>query len=746
MKRRKKIKLRYKKERVIFSDVLPYELPIIFSNRYFYRFLVTNEIHTHVSEDKTKLTWNKGMTTGARCIISILTQAPIAECTSGQINIEKKCITIPFVYNIQHKPTKARQLAIIHPINQIKMVEFYHKYKETIIYLCSKSNFSIRKPQKVASYFFYKDRLHHILLGRKNDKMEIYFNEYENLKTFFSYKDYTNIYKFYEDYRYQRAEKKFQHLLKMDIQSCFDSIYTHSIAWAINGGVDIYKDNFGGNDYSIGYVWDKLMQEMNYNETNGIVIGPEFSRLFAEVILQQIDQRVEQDLLEAGYKLKVHYECYRYVDDYFFFFNDEIVKEKALQLFQDYLKEYKLALSQEKSTIIKRPFITNITKAKIEIDDLLHDYIKLYTDEESTNVSNAESIEPEDPDINEEENVVTIDYDKAKKCIDSKEYFKLKATAFNIKFKATLANNDVLSKDILNYTIARLSIKLERSLKAFDKLYKVLCFTLKDEQLQNLHEAAKSKRNRMEKELVKYLYEIVDVTFFMYSNNKRINTTLKVMQVLNVITMYLDNDYTIQKGKKEIETIKRFTEYSREIVFKKIHDEISLVFKTEPIDDRLQLETLYFLIILRNMNRKYRIGSEELVKYLSLERQKDGILKFHKMNAIAIIILLYYIGNAREYTNIKEALITYIKSKYDEIPEKRRKRMSEFVILTLDLATCPYIQNDLKLYCLDKMGLEKKEAKEVCKYLKKQKYMFTKWTGVNITKELSAKISQEVYS
>lgn len=42
--RRKKIKLRYKAERVLFSDVLPYELPVIFSNRYFYRFLLENGV------------------------------------------------------------------------------------------------------------------------------------------------------------------------------------------------------------------------------------------------------------------------------------------------------------------------------------------------------------------------------------------------------------------------------------------------------------------------------------------------------------------------------------------------------------------------------------------------------------------------------------------------------------------------------------------------------------------------------
>lgn len=105
----------------------------------------------------------------------------------------------------------------------------------------------------------------------------------------------------------------------MDVQNCFDSIYTHSIAWAINGGVDIYKDTFEGKcDGSVGVLWDKMMQEMNYNETNGIVIGPECSRIFAEVIMQYVDQMVEQQLLIKGYRNKVDYECYRYVDDYFF--------------------------------------------------------------------------------------------------------------------------------------------------------------------------------------------------------------------------------------------------------------------------------------------------------------------------------------------------------------------------------------------------------------------------------------------
>lgn len=52
--KRKKIKLRYKKERVVFSDVLPYELPITFTNRFFYRFLVKNGVEYVINPFSSK--------------------------------------------------------------------------------------------------------------------------------------------------------------------------------------------------------------------------------------------------------------------------------------------------------------------------------------------------------------------------------------------------------------------------------------------------------------------------------------------------------------------------------------------------------------------------------------------------------------------------------------------------------------------------------------------------------------------
>lgn len=750
--KRKKIRLRYKKERVVFSDVLPYELPLIFSNRYFYRFLVRNGIWIEISrEGQDTLHWNKTEDKGILGLLAIIFCRKISEFEGKDsllLNVHD-LKRIPFVYSIQHKPLKHRFLSLIHPANQIKVVDLYNRYKDAIIYLCSKSNFSIRYPSKVACYFYCKDRLHHVLMGKKTDKMEMYFNEYENLKTFFSYKRYTNIYKFYEDYRYQRAEKKFSRLLKMDVQNCFDSIYTHSIAWAINGGVDIYKDTFEGKcDGSVGVLWDKMMQEMNYNETNGIVIGPECSRIFAEVIMQYVDQMVEQQLLIKGYRNKVDYECYRYVDDYFFFYNSEAVKVDAEQLFQMYLKEFKLSLSQEKNKTFERPFVTEITKAKIAIDDLLNNTVKLYTNEPESELSLEEEMEQTEQDMSQEaeEPLLKVDRPKVTDCLATDVYFCLNATDFNKRFKVLVSANSVEPKDVLNYTIARLAIRLERALKKFDRYYKTLCLAIVEPELVDLYSQVEKKRKQLEKDLSKYLFNILDSVFFLYANSKRINTTLKVMQILNIIWIYLDNDYSLEVGKKK-SMVRRFTEYAREIVFKKIRDEISVVLQTAPMDEHVQLETLYFLLILRSMNGKYHLSRPEMEKYLKIGYNEDGTVKtLPKLNMLAVTILIYYFGNAKQFVDLKDIIVNHTLKRINEIPANRRRISAEYIIFALDMAACPYIKPSMRVKYLQSVGASRTEGAQVLKYMKQQKYMFTKWTGVDITKELNAKISQEVYS
>jgi len=193
-----------------------------------------------------------------------------------------------------------RELSIIHPNNQKAVSDFYEKYNSLILYYSSISQFSIRKPTKKATFTFFNDKLH----SRNGDhdlefaQIENEENEYENLKSYFTYQKYSNIHKFYESYQFHRSEKKFNKLIKIDISKCFDSIYTHTISWALFNK-QIIKDNIDDSRKTFPGEFDELMQKLNANETNGIIIGPEFSRIFAELILQQIDNDILNKLLTS---------------------------------------------------------------------------------------------------------------------------------------------------------------------------------------------------------------------------------------------------------------------------------------------------------------------------------------------------------------------------------------------------------------------------------------------------------------
>lgn len=730
--KRKKIRLKYKKERVLLSDMLPYELPLIFSNRYFYRFLVKNGIH--VNGDK--IIWNENVSDGTLQILAFILGANMSNMkvngyvTCDDSSLKKNFQTIPFSYRILHKPTKSRELSLIHPRNQILMVDFYDRYKSLMLYYCSLDKYSLRYPNKVACYFYYRDKLHKTLIGRKTDSLELFFNEYENLRTFFSYKRYNNIYKFYEDYRYQRAEKKFAHLLKFDIQGCFDSIYTHSITWATGGGKDIYKESFRSEDNTFGSKWDRQMQLMNYNETNGIVIGPEFSRIFAEVIFQHVDSSVAHSLKKEKYDFERDYVCYRYVDDFFFFYNDEACRKKAIELFDEKLKEFKLAISAEKTHEFSRPFITDITRAKIRIDKLIDNELQYHSVQNLTEENIEDEADTVDDNIES-----TLNLSLLETAIDDKDWLHFNSRKFNQTFKSILVECNVEAKDVINYTLSRLGNKLSSDIKKFDKNFKVLSRTMSNVDYTEYHSKIQKAKQKKEDMIVAFMEELLDVTFFLYASNKRVNTTLKVINILNLIIIHLDNDYEI-KG----ENVVKYSDNARDIVFKKIQDELSLVLKTTSVEPNTQLETLFFLIINKQLRSKYHFGNIELTKYLQRFAEDDSL------NALSIIILLYYYGNESRYSSLKLKLVEKIKKKYKSESLDFKRKSAEFCILTLDLITCPYLTYQDKKEIVDLIGINEPELKLMQNHLRTQKYMFTKWTKIDITKELSAKISQEVYA
>ncbi len=410
---------------------------------------------------------------------------------------EVKKDTIPFDFKISHKFNEYRTLAVPHPRNQIQVVDFYHRYKEIILYLCTRSSYSIRRPERIAKFRYHKDKTHYNNLADDVAALEEHDKEYEDLKSFFVYKDHSNIYKFYESYKYHRSEKKYNKLLKLDISKCFDSIYTHSIDWAV-AGKSITKENLANSKDSFGSKFDRLMQSMNYNETNGIIIGPELSRVFAEIILQDVDVQLEQCLKAENLIHKVDYEIFRYLDDYFLFYNAEGEKDKIVGNLHVLLKEYKLSLNSAKALLYDKPLITEITRAKDRIGDLLNDALifdlKIPEDEEGKATGSI--------------------------YINSKSLIT--------KFKTVVKECSVEYKDILNYSLAIVERKCDKILKSYSSL---------------------SEENRNSWQLTKAITGILEFLFFIYSVSPRVNTTIKLCRILRMFIEFCNSKSTTHDHK-----------------------------------------------------------------------------------------------------------------------------------------------------------------------------------------------------
>ncbi len=86
-------------------------------------------------------------------------------------------------------------------------------------------------------------------------------------------------------------EKKFDVFCSIDVAKCFDSIYTHSITWAVKNK-EFSKQNRHVKN-SFGTIFDRLMQSINYNETAGILIGPEVSRIFQRFFFKILIERLK---------------------------------------------------------------------------------------------------------------------------------------------------------------------------------------------------------------------------------------------------------------------------------------------------------------------------------------------------------------------------------------------------------------------------------------------------------------------
>ncbi|MFS8183742.1 antiviral reverse transcriptase Drt3b [Pseudovibrio denitrificans] len=375
---KRKIKHATKDLGPILTDMLPFEVPPTFSNKRLYKFLTDQKF----AVEAERVSWKRSpFIDELICFILGVRPADKTALLSGtgsfasvrlsQCNLE----TLPYKYQISHKDD-ARSLVIPHIRNQIALCCHYKKYSSSILHHCSISSFSIRKPIKIAKNSYFDDKTHSLLRSEEKGTIETNGKEYEYVNSHFAYYKYNNIHKFFESREYHRAEKTFNFMTQIDLSNCFDSLYTHSATWATLG-IEQTKEHLPASYSTFGGEFDKKISQLNKSETNGIVIGPEFSRIFAELILQRIDHNTAQALRNDHRLLEyTDFRIFRYVDDYFIFYNnDDSFKIIATELSKK-LQDYKLKINHSKTITYSKPIITELTIAKRKISQLTNDTFK----------------------------------------------------------------------------------------------------------------------------------------------------------------------------------------------------------------------------------------------------------------------------------------------------------------------------------------------------------------------------------
>lgn len=143
-----------------------------------------------------------------------------------------------------------------------------------------------------------------------------------------------------------RAFSRFRYCVITDVSRCYPSIYTHSISWAIHGRDAAKRDRKHNSTHIFGNRLDFVMRQSQDGQTIGIAIGPDVSRVTAEIVMSGVDSV----FLEKYKNKKPTY--IRHVDDYWIGGDTIEECENHLKNLRLSLREFELDINDLKTKIV----------------------------------------------------------------------------------------------------------------------------------------------------------------------------------------------------------------------------------------------------------------------------------------------------------------------------------------------------------------------------------------------------------
>lgn len=150
--------------------------------------------------------------------------------------------------------------------------------------------------------------------------------------------------------RHSEISALHNHALIADVSRFYGTLYTHAIAWGLHTkawakehvNTPILKASLGGR-------LDEAVRKGQDNQSIGIPIGPDTSRIIAEIIAVSIDARVQAELKFSADSIV------RNVDDWYIGFDNAGQAEEAIAVLAAAARDYELEIHPEKTKIVHAP-------------------------------------------------------------------------------------------------------------------------------------------------------------------------------------------------------------------------------------------------------------------------------------------------------------------------------------------------------------------------------------------------------
>lgn len=313
----------------ILTDATPVEISELFTYTYLYNYLHKN----------------KKALDGIVSLIKSQEVDVFKDVVPFKGNSGRNWTTTPLTFNIVKADGKSlRKMSVPQPLSALNMYCFIALYQKDILRLLEKPAFSVRY-QTRNSDLIYKSKGRTSLIDYQYKRNRRSKKVVEQTGRFFDIGPFNQVVDLTRSEQWRQANLKFKLFCKLDYKRCFDSIYTHSYKWIVTRDI---VDSKEFNNSSLFAVIDRILQNINGASSNGVIVGPEFSRMIVEILLQQIDHEVYSELLNNGMHRGTDYEIMRFVDDTFLFTNNEIAQDRIIEIIETKARSYLLEINQLK--------------------------------------------------------------------------------------------------------------------------------------------------------------------------------------------------------------------------------------------------------------------------------------------------------------------------------------------------------------------------------------------------------------